>query len=138
MNEFKKFLGDCFTISGRLNYKRYGELVFKIWFPLIVASILEWLIVDEWSLANRFPHVLFAVRAVMYVLSIFFWITIPFLTTRRLHDMGKSGWWSWLLILMSFAPVSGSCVLMFIFAVWLGTKDGDAGKNKYGDPPPDD
>ncbi|MBR1645996.1 MAG: DUF805 domain-containing protein [Selenomonadaceae bacterium] len=138
MSDFEKFLREYFTASGRIGRKRYGDLMFKMWLPLMATAILEWLIVDAWELANRFPHVVFAVRAVMYTLTIFFWVSLPFVATRRLHDIGKSGWWSWLLIVMSFAPITGSGVLVFIFAVWLGHKDGDAGKNKYGDPPPDD
>lgn len=52
---------------------------------------------------------------------------------RRLHDIGKSGWW----LLVGFVPLIGGLVLL-VFAV----RDSDAGDNAYGPnpklaPPPD-
>lgn len=46
------------------------------------------------------------------------------ITVRRLHDMGKSGWW-YLLILVPF----GALVLLF----WMCCAS-EAGSNAYGDP----
>ena len=45
---------------------------------------------------------------------------------RRLHDIGKSGWW-WLF---GFVPVAGPVLLL----VWTCTA-GDAGPNEYGEVP---
>jgi len=42
---------------------------------------------------------------------------------RRLHDIGKSGWW----LLISFVPVVGTILLI----VWC-CKDSDPGENQYG------
>jgi uncharacterized membrane protein YhaH (DUF805 family) len=52
---------------------------------------------------------------------------------RRLHDIGKSGWW----LLVGFVPVIGGLVLL-LFAV----RDSEPGGNAYGPnpklaPPPD-
>ncbi|MDO5654133.1 MAG: DUF805 domain-containing protein [Brachymonas sp.] len=44
--------------------------------------------------------------------------------TRRLHDIGKSGWWQ----LLSFTII-GLIPLIF----WLA-KEGDHGPNDFGDP----
>lgn len=54
---------------------------------------------------------------------------IPFLavSVRRLHDIGKSGWW----ILLSFIPIAN-----IIYIIFLATK-GNPFHNKYG-PPPDE
>jgi uncharacterized membrane protein YhaH (DUF805 family) len=43
---------------------------------------------------------------------------------RRMHDIGKSGWW----LLIGLIPVIGWIVLI----VWLATKS-DAGANKWGE-----
>ena len=47
-------------------------------------------------------------------------------TVRRLHDIGKSGWW-WLIALI---PIVGSLVLL----VW-SCQDSDVCENKYGSSP---
>ncbi len=46
--------------------------------------------------------------------------------TRRLHDIGKSGWWQ----LITLIPVLGILVLMYWCAL-----DGQEGSNAYGDNP---
>ncbi|MGJ8562693.1 MAG: DUF805 domain-containing protein [Alphaproteobacteria bacterium] len=46
---------------------------------------------------------------------------------RRLHDIGKSGWWQ----LIMLVPLVGIIVLIVFFA-----KAGDAGANQFGEVPP--
>ena len=48
------------------------------------------------------------------------------ITVRRLHDIGKSGWW----YLIAFVPLIGGMVL-FVFTVL----DGDPERNEYGPNP---
>ena len=62
MNEFKKFLGDCFKTSGRLSRQRYAKAMFLICLPTSVGWILERLVFGELELGARFPHVLMFVR----------------------------------------------------------------------------
>ena len=45
------------------------------------------------------------------------------LAVRRLHDIGKSGWW----LLVGFVPVVGIFVLLYFYI-----KEGDAEANAYG------
>lgn len=45
---------------------------------------------------------------------------------RRLHDIGKSGWW----LLLGLIPVIGFFILLF----WL-SKEGTSGDNEYGADP---
>lgn len=45
---------------------------------------------------------------------------------RRLHDIGRSGWW----LLISFVPLIGAVILL-VFAL----RDGDRGDNAYGPNP---
>ncbi len=47
------------------------------------------------------------------------------LAARRLHDIGKSGWW----LLLGFIPIVGWIILI----VWLATKT-DSAANEYGNP----
>ena len=45
---------------------------------------------------------------------------------RRLHDVGRSGWW----LLISFVPVVGAIVLLVFFL-----QDSAPGENQYGENP---
>ncbi|MCB0537966.1 MAG: DUF805 domain-containing protein [Bacteroidetes bacterium] len=45
---------------------------------------------------------------------------------RRLHDVGKSGWW----LLIAFIPLIGG-----LYLIYLMVKDSDAGSNEYGSNP---
>lgn len=47
-------------------------------------------------------------------------------TVRRLHDTGKTGWWS----VLWFIPVAGELVLLVMLAM-----DGTRGSNRYGPDP---
>ncbi len=47
-------------------------------------------------------------------------------TVRRLHDVGKSGWY----ILFSFIPVIG-----YMYVFYLTTLSGESGPNKFGEQP---
>ena len=47
-------------------------------------------------------------------------------TVRRLHDVGKSGWF----ILLSFIPIIGT-IWLFV----LTCKDSESGKNRFGENP---
>jgi len=46
---------------------------------------------------------------------------------RRLHDIGRSGWWQ----LLSLIPVIGVLVLIYWYI-----QPGDPEANEYGPPPP--
>lgn len=71
----------------------------------------------------------FAVPAVMmlyYLYSLATLIPSIALCVRRLHDIGKSGWW-WLLC---FVPLVGGIILLIWFC-----RAGDVGDNAYGPDP---
>ena len=133
-----EFLDDYLSYSGRLGRNRYSKLIFKVWLPLVVTVFLESLIVDVWELGARFPHTVTFIRVIMFSVTAFAWIAVPCLTARRMRDIGKSGWWAWLLIAVLLSPIPGSWLIGFLLLAWLSYKDGDKGANKYGKPPDDD
>jgi uncharacterized membrane protein YhaH (DUF805 family) len=45
---------------------------------------------------------------------------------RRLHDIGRTGWW----VLLSFVPIVG-----WIILIYWACQPGDPGPNAYGPPP---
>jgi uncharacterized membrane protein YhaH (DUF805 family) len=54
------------------------------------------------------------------------WVAIT-ASCKRLHDLGRSGWWQ----IFGCIPLAGQIGLM----VWLGFLRGVTGANRYGEPP---
>ena len=110
---------------------------------------------SEYSWWMLFSTLIGMIPLVGWLIGITLWIQRISLTTRRLHGIGKSGWWQLWLILVAIAPwlivitrlKAGSLVsqiwillisinigLAIMFVVWM-TRKGDEGPNKYGPDP---
>lgn len=94
------------TFTGRACRSEYWYFVL---FSVVVSLIL-----------TRTP------RAISYIYSAAVFLPSLAVTVRRLHDIGKSGWF-WLL---SIIPVVGPIILI----VWF-CRDSDPGPNEYGPNP---
>ena len=107
-----------FTYEGRLNRKRYllrglalGLVGFLVFYLMTAAAFMT-------------ENVLVAFADVVVYAIIF--VSSFMLSIRRLHDMGKPGWW----VAILFVPVVGiilSLVMLF--------KKGTEGANEYGPDP---
>lgn len=98
--------------SGRARRKEYWMFVL---FNIIIAIPL--VIIDM----ALFGHYLLYIIYVLIIL-----IPSIAVAVRRLHDIGKSGWF----YLISLIPVVGAIILLIWFC-----KDGEAGTNKWGKNP---
>lgn len=101
--------------SGRARRKEYWMFtLFNIIF-LIAALVLDLLLgsVSE-DLGYGLFYSLFSLGILLPTWSV---------TVRRLHDVGKSGWW----IFISLIPILGGLWLLI-----LTVTDGQAGDNQYG------
>lgn len=67
-----------------------------------------------------------AVQTTSGILSLVLLLPGLGLSVRRLHDIGKSGWW----ILLGFIPVVGAIILIIWFA-----RDSEMTENRYGPVP---
>ena len=106
------------TFEGRLNRQPYfGRLLLVSIGSGIVNLILSQMMI---STGSSFFLIL-QLAVILFVLVYSFSLTI-----RRLHDIGRAGWWS----LVSFVPF-----LNLILAVILLLKKGDEGENSYGADP---
>jgi uncharacterized membrane protein YhaH (DUF805 family) len=104
MKWYLKVLRQYFDFKGRARRKEYWMFVlFNIVFSLVAS--------------------LFGILAVIYGVALF----IPGLavSVRRLHDVGKSGWW--LLISLT--------VIGVFWLIYLSCIDSQQGSNKWGDNP---
>lgn len=115
MNMFQA-VGNCFsnyvTFSGRATRSEYW------WFTLFnllagfVLGMVQAAMGLQFGLAD-----LYALAAILPGVAV---------TSRRLHDVGRSGWWQ----LLIFVPLIGAIVLL----VWLVSK-GEYGTNSWGEDP---
>jgi uncharacterized membrane protein YhaH (DUF805 family) len=106
-------------LSGRARRKEYWMFhLFNVIFTIavvILASIFG--TASEEDLGLRVIYGLFALAIILPTLSA---------TVRRLHDVGKSGWW----ILISIIPLIGD-IWLFVLMV----TDSQPGDNQYGPNP---
>lgn len=104
--------------SRRREYWMYLVINLAIYFVLYVAGLVMF-----FSGQRIMGVALFAIYG-LYALA----TLIPSLAVavRRLHDIGKSGWW----ILISLVPLVGGIILIVLLAM-----DGTPGPNQYGPSP---
>lgn len=122
MNWYIEGLKKYATFSGRARRKEYWMFYLFHVLAMMILSIPAII-----SLANSESEDasmgLLSLPIIYFIGTIIPWIA---LTTRRLHDSNRSGWWQ----LISFIPYVGGIVL-FIFTLF----DGTAGDNDYGPDP---
>ncbi|MED4532328.1 DUF805 domain-containing protein [Metabacillus fastidiosus] len=113
MHWYLKALKNYVGFQGRARRKEYWMFVL---FNVIIALILS--VIQ--TVADIDPPVLTAI----YSLAIF----LPSLavTVRRLHDIGRSGWWYFINLI----PLIGGIILL-VFTC----QDSQSGSNKYGPSP---
>ena len=109
MNWFLIALKKYAVFSGRANRPEYWYFTLFYMLLLIVLMVVE--------MAIGIPGVLSLVGSLALLL--------PSLavSVRRLHDVGKSGWW----MLIALVPLIGAIVLLIFFV-----KKGEAGENRFG------
>jgi uncharacterized membrane protein YhaH (DUF805 family) len=114
MNYYLSVLENYTQFSGRARRKEYWMFIFVNTIIFVVLGILGYFVSGQ---------IMAIIDAVYGLLML-----IPSLAVivRRLHDIGKSGWW----ILIALVPFIGAIVLL-IFAVM----DSQPGQNQYGSNP---
>ncbi len=112
MDSVKTCLSKVVTFDGRARRSEYW------WFYLFI------LIVN--SVVNGIIQATGVTMTVILVVSVIISLCSLSVSIRRLHDIGKSGWW----ILINLIPLIGT-IIFIIFAV----KDSEPGENKYGPNP---
>ena len=120
-----------FDFRGRSRRSEYWwtMLVFvAIGLPLVLLD--EFLFAGQWESQNSHGWAGFVGYLRYYpISSIFEWLTlIPLVSLgmRRLHDIGRTGWWA----LIGLIPILGLIVLIIFAAT-----EGNRGRNEYGSDP---
>jgi uncharacterized membrane protein YhaH (DUF805 family) len=111
MNWYTAVLKKYATFSGRARRKEYWM------FTLINMIIITVLQIIDFTIGTMFISGIYSLIVFLPSLAV---------AVRRLHDIGKSGWW----LLINIIPVIGF-IVMIVFLV----KDSEPGPNKYGPNP---
>ncbi|MGX2957410.1 DUF805 domain-containing protein [Ursidibacter arcticus] len=129
MKYFIHSLKNTFNFKIRANRKEHFEFHF---YYFTIYILIE--------LVNIYTNIDFILHLAIGILAT---ISKTSLTTRRLHDLGYSGWWQLILLtpLISLViPIFPKEINFFTyplcltFMIFLFFKDGDRETNKYGLP----
>jgi uncharacterized membrane protein YhaH (DUF805 family) len=104
-------------VSGRLGRLRY--FAYSFWLTFVGMFLVTYV------LDLPLPYISDAISALLGYGSLIAALLV--LSTRRLEDMGRSGWWAVLVLIP---------VLNVIFGMWLLLARGSATSNRYGPAPP--
>ena len=107
MDATKTVIQKSFTIEGRASRSEYW------WFYLAVIITDIGLTIVDSALGTPLVFLLLALIPASLCAAI-----------RRMHDLGKSGWW----LLISFIPLIGGLVLLY----WFIFDGGQPHANQYG------
>lgn len=117
MKEFLDVFKKTLDFKSRSRRKEYWMFILFTSIISVVLSIIEIVLGLEIATDIGLLSTIFTLIILIPSLSV---------TVRRLHDIGRTGWW----VLLSFIPILGWIVL-FIFTLL----DSEAGSNKYGSNP---
>jgi uncharacterized membrane protein YhaH (DUF805 family) len=123
-------LKNAFNFSGRARRKEY--LIFEIGTFILFCVLIPSIFSFSQGLSDEEARMLllFISLALLIVLKFIFGVAVAI---RRLHDVGKSGWFL-LLNLLNLIPVVN--VVVTLYLVYLTCiKKGDIGDNQYGPDP---
>lgn len=117
MQWFIAAMKKAFNFSDRSRRKEYWMFILFTLIFSIVLTIIDTVAGLEIAEDMGILSTLFSIILIIPTLSV---------TVRRLHDVGKSGWW----VLISLIPIIGFIVLL-VFTV----KDSESKTNNFGPNP---
>jgi len=129
MEHFKRYFLEPITrhyldFNGRASRSQYWYFVLYYFLISLVLAFIDTLVINPMLGATPEQMARGGILQMIFGLALF----LPSLSigVRRLHDIGKSGWW----LLLSFIPIIGVLVLLFWFI-----QDSQPGSNEYGPNP---
>lgn len=103
------------VFNGRARRKEYWMFTLFNFIFMLVAYILD--SIFSGNMGYGFIYMIYSLAVLLPSLAV---------SVRRLHDIGKSGWY----ILLAFIPIIGGIWLLVLMCL-----DGNAGDNMYGPNP---
>ncbi len=127
MDIYLKLLKENYVnFSGRARRKEFWMFQLFLIIISIVCIVLDYILGTVFTInAGRAGLISFPSGWLHFLCIIFHLLPNISVYFRRLHDVGKSGWW----LLIQFIPIVNLWILYLLF------KDGDDGENSYGNNP---
>lgn len=119
MNEYLSVLKNYAKFDGRARRREFWMFVLFNVIATVVASILDGALGLTFDSMTHYGYIYSAYSLAVLVPS--FAVSV-----RRLHDIGKSGWW----LLIVFVPIIGGIWLLILLVT-----PGQSGSNSYGADP---
>lgn len=124
MNYYKVALSKYAVFTGRSQRAEYWFFTFYTLAINMIFGLVQFVILTNEGGTMSSEYSLISTLSTLFTLA----MIIPGLAVaiRRLHDIGKSGWW----VLIAFVPLIGVLVLLLFFI-----RDSQEGSNVYGENP---
>ena len=117
MEWYIKCLKNYAVFQGRARRKEFWMFALFNWIICMALSMIGSLFVDSIGLAGQIPYYIYGAAVCIPSLAVL---------VRRLHDVNKSGWWYFIILI----PLVGAIWMLVLLCT-----EGDKGDNKYGPNP---
>jgi len=129
MEQFNRYFIDTLKnryakFDGRATRSEYWYFVLFHFITMVLAILIDTYVLNPLLGMDGTQAAQGGILQVIVALALF----IPFIAVgiRRLHDIGKMGWW----YLLALIPIVGTLVLLYFFV-----QDSQPGENLYGSSP---
>ena len=123
MNWYLTVLKNYAGFSCRARRQEFWMFYLLNIFLIMVVSIMVFLTKDTDTILESFAY---GLSSLFFIYSLIILIHSLAVSVRRLHDVGKSGWF----LLIGLIPFIGGIILLVFMCL-----DSEAGENKYGPNP---
>ena len=129
MKQFNRYFLDTIKnryakFDGRATRSEYWYFILFYFILALIVTLVDVLVINP--MLGLTPEQAQQGGILQIILGLGLLIPTLALTIRRLHDIGKSGWW-FLIVLI---PIIGALVLIYFYV-----QDSQAGSNIYGENP---
>ena len=129
MKQFNRYFLDTIKnryakFDGRATRSEYWYFILFYFILALIVTLVDVLVINP--MLGLTPEQAQQGGILQIILGLGLLIPTLALTIRRLHDIGKSGWW----FLIALIPIIGALVLIYFYV-----QDSQAGSNIYGENP---
>ena len=129
MKQFNRYFLDTIKnryakFDGRATRSEYWYFILFYFILALIVSLVDILVINP--MLGLTPEQAQQGGILQIIVGLGLLIPTLALTIRRLHDIGRSGWW----FLIALIPIIGALVLIYFYV-----QDSQAGSNLYGENP---
>lgn len=129
MKQFNRYFLDTIKnryakFDGRATRSEYWYFILFYFILAFIVSLVDILVINP--MLGLTPEQAQQGGILQIIVGLGLLIPTLALTIRRLHDIGKSGWW----FLIALIPIIGALVLIYFYV-----QDSQVGSNLYGENP---